>query len=134
MNRLRKEAEAGGPAVLYVFTGGIFNPNIANDYHDSSVWSDVINRLKPDIVVPSYYELIYGKNYFFNLYSTMTDILVLTNANATVNSKLGINIQKHRIIEIKGRKILLLGGLCYVKIKSIWNKYLKVAKILETIT
>lgn len=118
---------------MYVFTGGMFCSKIENDFHEGSVWSKVMNELKPDIMVPSYSELRYGNEVFTNLMNALTQPTILTNGNYSLNKKLSVKFEKHRIVEIKGRKILLLGVLCDPKVKGDSYKYLKLVPIIEAI-
>lgn len=119
---------------MYIFAGGIFNSKISNDFHNSPVWSEVLNKLNPDVVVPTYNELSYGKELFTSLFNSLKKEPILTNnGEYTPNTKLNVNFVKHRIVEIKGRKILLLGVLCDLKIKGESSKYLQVTPIIEAV-
>ncbi|KAL5286287.1 hypothetical protein ACFFRR_007742 [Megaselia abdita] len=130
---LRRKAELGGPEVLYVFAGGIFNSKITYDFHDSSVWYEVLNKLKPNIVVPTYPELNYGRETFDNLFTRLNEKPILTNGNQAANINLNVVFPKHRLVEVRGKKILLLGILCEPKIKGDWSKNLKLLPIIESI-
>lgn len=118
---------------MYVFAGGLFNSRMANDFNDSNVWAEVLNKLQPDIVVPTYDEINYGRASFTNIFNRLNLEPLLTNGNDSENMKLNANFCKHRIVKIKGENILLLGVLCDLKIKNEWSKYLKLVPIIESI-
>lgn len=132
--RLKKLRE-GDPDVMYVFTGGIFNKKLANDFHTSDLWADALNELDPIIVIPTYHELKHGIKYFKNTFDKLNTKAILTNGNyySDATNKTLVLFPKHRIKKIRGKNILFLGVLCYPKIKSKLTKYLLLDPVVESI-
>lgn len=126
---------SGGPDVLYVFAGGMFNKKLETDFHTTDLWKDSLNKLDPIIVIPTYHELDHGVKYFHKTFAGLLNNAILTNGyyNSSTKTKTPIDFLKYRIKKIRGRNILFLGVVCPPKIKGNWSKHLNLSLVIESI-